>query len=197
MGLATRMAIGGAVVAVALSAAVPLAQPVFRGSEIFPAEEYAARRARVIAGIGDGVAIVLGATEPPGEMPFRQNSQCFYLSGVVEPRAVLIADGRTQADDGVPAAGQRAARHQHVRAGAGARTRGGERSSASTTSGPLADFTAAVTALAARAADDLHAVRGRGPGQPVAGRSEPDVEGEPRRSRGTAATRAKRRSSPA
>jgi len=96
MGLATRRAIYGAVAAVALSAAAPLAQPVFRGSEIFPAEEYAARRARVMAGIGDGAAIVLGATEPPGEMPFRQNSQCFYLSGVVEPRAVLIVDGRTR-----------------------------------------------------------------------------------------------------
>ena len=96
MGLATRRAIYGAVAAVALSAAAPLAQPVFRGSEIFPAEEYAARRARVMAGIGDGVAVVLGATEPPGEMPFRQNSQCFYLSGVVEPRAVLIVDGRTR-----------------------------------------------------------------------------------------------------
>ena len=96
MGLATRMAICGAVAAAALGAAAPLAQPVFRGSEIFPAEEYAGRRARVLAGIGDGVAIVLGATEPPGEMPFRQNSQCFYLSGVVEPRAVLILDGRTR-----------------------------------------------------------------------------------------------------
>ena len=61
-----------------------------------------------MAGIGDGVAIVLGATEPPGEMPFRQNSQFFYLSGVVEPRAELIIDGRTQADDGVPPAGQHA-----------------------------------------------------------------------------------------
>src|SRR5215210_6289569 len=49
-----------------------------------------------MTGIGDGVAIVLGATEPPGEMPFRQNSQCFYLSGVVEPRAVLLIDGRTR-----------------------------------------------------------------------------------------------------
>ncbi len=90
------MAVCGFVAAVALSAAVPLAQPVFRGSEIFPAEEYAARRTRVMAGIGDGVAIVLGATEPPGEIAFRQNSQCFYLSGVVEPRAVLIIDGRTK-----------------------------------------------------------------------------------------------------
>jgi Xaa-Pro aminopeptidase len=96
VGLAIRMTICGALTAVALSAAPPLAQPVFRGSEIFPAEEYAARRARVMAGLGDGVAVVLGATEPPGEMPFRQNSQCFYLSGVVEPRVVLIIDGRTK-----------------------------------------------------------------------------------------------------
>ena len=81
------MAICGAVATVALSAAAPRAQPVFRGTEIFPAEEFAARRARVMARIGDGVAIVLGATEPPGELPFRQNNQSFYLTGVVEPRA--------------------------------------------------------------------------------------------------------------
>ena len=69
---------------------------MFRGTEIFPAEEFAARRDKVIAQIGDGVAIVLGATEPPGEMPFRQNSQAFYLSGVVEPRAIVLIDGRTK-----------------------------------------------------------------------------------------------------
>jgi len=73
-----------------------LAQPVFRGSEIFPPEEFAARRAQVMAQIGDGVAIVLGATEPAGEMPFRQNSQFFYLTGVTEPRASVIIDGRTK-----------------------------------------------------------------------------------------------------
>jgi Xaa-Pro aminopeptidase len=94
--LATRTAICGVAATIALSVAAPLAQPVFRGGDIFPADEYAARRARVMGGIGDGVAIVLGATEPPGEMPFRQNSQCFYLSGVVEPRAVLVIDGRTK-----------------------------------------------------------------------------------------------------
>ena len=66
---------------------VPLAQPVFRGDEIFPPEEFAARRAKVIDRIGDGVAVVLGTPEPPGEMPFRQNSQFFYLTGVAEPRA--------------------------------------------------------------------------------------------------------------
>src|SRR5215467_1779412 len=72
------------------------AQPVFRGTEIFPVEEFAARRAKVMAQIGDGVAIVLGATEPPGEMPFRQNSQAFYLTGVVEPRAIVVIDGRSK-----------------------------------------------------------------------------------------------------
>ena len=73
-----------------------LAQPVFTGTEIFPPEEYAARRAKVSEQIGDGVAIVLGTTEPPGEVPFRQNSQFFYLTGVTEPRASVIIDGRAK-----------------------------------------------------------------------------------------------------
>ena len=73
--------------------ALPLAaQPVFTDS--FPPSEFAARRARVMEKIGDGVAIVLGTTERPGEQPLRQNNQFYYLCGVVEPRAVLIIDGR-------------------------------------------------------------------------------------------------------
>src|SRR3954468_23089730 len=77
-------------------ASLPDAQPVFRGDEIFPPEEFAARRARLLERIGDGVAIVLGTPGPPGEMPFRQNSQFFYLTGVTEPRAIVIIDGRTK-----------------------------------------------------------------------------------------------------
>lgn len=76
--------------------ALPSAQPVFRGSEIFPVQEFAARRAKVFDRIADAVAIVIGTTEPPGEMPFRQNNQFFYLSGVAEPRSYLILDGRTK-----------------------------------------------------------------------------------------------------
>jgi Xaa-Pro aminopeptidase len=38
----------------------------------------------------------LGTTEPPGEMPLRQNNQFFYVTGVVEPRAILIIDGKTK-----------------------------------------------------------------------------------------------------
>jgi Xaa-Pro aminopeptidase len=78
-----------------LGAALP-AQPVFRGDEIFPPEEYAARRAKLLERIGDGVAIVLGTPGPPGEIAFRQSSQFFYLTGVTEPRASVIIDGRTK-----------------------------------------------------------------------------------------------------
>ena len=81
---------------IAVWALAPAAQPVFRGTDVFPPEEFAARRAKVMAQIGDGAAIVLGATEPPGEVAFRQNNQFFYLTGVVEPRAMVIVDGRTK-----------------------------------------------------------------------------------------------------
>src|SRR5947209_2256727 len=78
-----------------LLALAPLAaQPVF--TEVFPAGEYAARRARVVEKIGNGVAIIQGATERPGEQPLRQANQFFYLTGVVEPRAILIIDGKTK-----------------------------------------------------------------------------------------------------
>jgi len=78
---------------VALSAGL-VAQPVF--TDIFPPEEFAARRAKVMAQIGDGVAILQGATERPGEQPLRQSNQFFYLTGVVEPRAILVIDGKTK-----------------------------------------------------------------------------------------------------
>jgi Xaa-Pro aminopeptidase len=69
---------------------------VFTGDEIVPPDEFAARRARVVERIGDAVAILQGATERPGEQPFRQNNQFFYLTGVAEPRAILLVDGRTK-----------------------------------------------------------------------------------------------------
>ena len=72
------------------------AQPVFTGPDVFPPEEFAARRARVMAKIGDGVAIMQGTTERPGEQPLRQANQFFYLTGVVEPRAILVIDGRSK-----------------------------------------------------------------------------------------------------
>src|SRR4051812_5181999 len=85
-----------ALLALVLLAALPRAQPVFTGAEIFPPEEFAARRARVMDEIGDGVAILQGTTERPGEQALRQNNQFFYLTGVVEPRAIVLIDGRAK-----------------------------------------------------------------------------------------------------
>jgi Xaa-Pro aminopeptidase len=73
--------------------ALAIAQPVFPAP--FPPQEYAARRAKVFARIGDGVAILQAATEPPGEQPFRQSNQFAYLCGILEPRAILVLDGKT------------------------------------------------------------------------------------------------------
>src|SRR5215475_5887312 len=79
-----------------MAVALGTAQPVFTGTEIFPPEEFAARRGRVMAQIGDAVAILQGTTERPGEQAFRQNNQFFYLTGVTEPRALAVIDGRTK-----------------------------------------------------------------------------------------------------
>jgi len=90
----THLVIG--VVCVVGWCAWPAAQPVFVGTDVFPLDEFAGRRARVAERIGDAVAILQGASERPGEQPFRQNNEFFYLTGVVEPRALVIIDGRTK-----------------------------------------------------------------------------------------------------
>lgn len=123
------------------------AQPVFRGSEIFPPEEFAARRAKLMAQIGDGVAIILGTPGPPGEMPFRQNSQFFYLTGVAEPRARAIVDGRAKSTTVFlqPANERRDASMYGPALAPGAET---AKSLGVEAAVPDAEFTAAVAALA-------------------------------------------------
>ncbi|HXS96971.1 MAG TPA: aminopeptidase P N-terminal domain-containing protein [Candidatus Limnocylindrales bacterium] len=76
---------------IALSAGA-LAQPVF--TDVFPPAEYQHRREALLKQIGDGVAILQGTTERPGEQPLRQSNQFHYLCGVVEPRALLVIDGK-------------------------------------------------------------------------------------------------------
>jgi Xaa-Pro aminopeptidase len=68
--------------------------PLF--STVLPKEEFAARRARVLQKIGDGVAIIQGATETSAYEKFRQSNQFYYLTGVTTPRAILAIDGRTR-----------------------------------------------------------------------------------------------------
>jgi len=83
-----------AVAGIVLLAGSGLARSAF--TDVFPPEEFAARRARVMDRIGDGVAILQGSPEPPAEAPFRQNNQFFYLTGVEAPRALAVIDGRSR-----------------------------------------------------------------------------------------------------
>jgi Xaa-Pro aminopeptidase len=87
-------AVAGAIGLMLCISPVVQAQPVM--GRVFPASEFAARRADVMRAVGDGVAILQGTTERPGEQPLRQNDEFYYLTGVVEPRAILIIDGRTK-----------------------------------------------------------------------------------------------------
>ncbi len=69
-------------------------KPLF--TQAFSPGEFKARRAKVMDAIGDGVAILAGATEPAAYTKFQQGKQFFYLSGVEVPRAILLIDGRTK-----------------------------------------------------------------------------------------------------
>src|SRR5215207_2063991 len=68
--------------------------PLF--STALPKEEFAARRAKVLEKIGEGVAIIQGATETASYQKFRQSNQFYYLTGVAVPRAILAVDGKTR-----------------------------------------------------------------------------------------------------
>ena len=81
-------------VLVALSATLKADKPLFTSA--FTPAEFSARRAKVMTAIGDGVAIISGATDTPTYTKFRQNSQFFYLCGIETPRAILVIDGRTK-----------------------------------------------------------------------------------------------------
>jgi Xaa-Pro aminopeptidase len=65
-------------------------------TEVFPPAEFAARRAQLMNEIGDAVAILQGTIERPGEQPFRQSNEFFYLTGVEVPRAIVTIDGRSR-----------------------------------------------------------------------------------------------------
>src|SRR5881628_1156695 len=68
--------------------------PLFSTS--LPKEEFAARRAGVLQQIGEGVAVLQGATETSAYEKFRQSNQFYYLTGVETPRAILVMDGRAK-----------------------------------------------------------------------------------------------------
>ncbi len=90
----TSVARAATIVATISVSSVAAAQPVI--GRVFSAAEFAARRAAVMKSIGDGAAIIQGTTERPGEQPLRQSNDFYYLTGVIEPRAILVVDGRTK-----------------------------------------------------------------------------------------------------
>jgi Xaa-Pro aminopeptidase len=59
----------------------------------FTKEEYAARRAKLMEIIPDGVAIILGAKHRVDYNEYYQNNDFMYLTGVEVPDAILIIDG--------------------------------------------------------------------------------------------------------
>ncbi len=80
-----------------------LAAPLARGQDAplftsdFPAEEFAARRAKVYDTIGaEGIALVQGAAAPEGYLRFRQANDFYYLCGVEVPHAYLLLDGASR-----------------------------------------------------------------------------------------------------
>jgi len=60
----------------------------------FPPEEFAARRAKVFESIGGAsIAVIQGASSPPGYTRFRQSNDFYYLCGIEVPHAYLLLDG--------------------------------------------------------------------------------------------------------
>jgi len=92
----TRRLAGAGIVLIALMAGTWTVCATVLFTDAFPPEEFASRRTRVMAQIGDGAAIVQGAAEIPAYLKFRQNNQFFYLTGVEVPRAIAIIDGKTK-----------------------------------------------------------------------------------------------------
>ena len=69
------------------------AQALSAAPLLFASAEYAARRARLMDKIPDGVAIFLGAAAPASDREFRQGHDFAYFTGAEIPDACLAIDG--------------------------------------------------------------------------------------------------------
>src|SRR5690242_14902341 len=58
--------------------------------------EFAGRRARLLAGIPDGIAVILGGEEHSYPVRFRQSPDLYYLTGLEEPGVILVLNGVTK-----------------------------------------------------------------------------------------------------
>jgi Xaa-Pro aminopeptidase len=62
----------------------------------FSADDFAARRKKVMEKIGDAVAVLQAAELTESYTKFRQDNNFYYLSGVEIPDAVMLIDGRNR-----------------------------------------------------------------------------------------------------
>ena len=67
--------------------------PFVLAGSLITNSEYAARRARLMDEIPDGVAIIPGATSPVADYQFYQSNDFLYFTGVEAPDAWLVVDG--------------------------------------------------------------------------------------------------------
>jgi Xaa-Pro aminopeptidase len=70
--------------------------PAPLAAQEFDKAEFAARRAKLLARIPDGIAVVLGGIEHPYPLRFRQSPDFYYLTGLEEPGTVLVLNGVTK-----------------------------------------------------------------------------------------------------
>ena len=75
-----------------------LALPPMRVSAqtAFHKGEFAARRERLLAGMPDGIAVILGGQAHEYPVRFRQSPDLYYLTGLEEPGVVLVLNGVTK-----------------------------------------------------------------------------------------------------
>jgi Xaa-Pro aminopeptidase len=92
----TSLLLAGLAVMVSVTMLIPVSAQKRLFTDAFTPAEFAARRAQLMTAIGDGVAIVSGATEQPNWEKFKQNKAFFYLCGIEIPRSILLIDGRTK-----------------------------------------------------------------------------------------------------
>lgn len=62
----------------------------------FTADDFAARRTKLMEQIGDGVAVLQGADLTEAYIKFRQDNNFYYLSGVEMPWCAMIINGKTK-----------------------------------------------------------------------------------------------------
>src|ERR1700710_2355897 len=79
--------------ALVLCASVVSAQDMWK---YFTPDDFAARRTKVMAQIGDGIAILQGAELTEAYIKFRQDNNFYYLTGVEIPNATLVLNGKTK-----------------------------------------------------------------------------------------------------